>query len=89
MEAVCKLNVRFPESSRSECTYWDQAECPLLAESGRWLTVNMHRIACLGETLNMLNLPHQTWLGSSPVDQLVQGGDPKSLIGGEVARTRL
>ncbi len=29
------------ESRRSECTYWDRAECPLMAESSRWLTVNM------------------------------------------------
>ncbi len=26
-------NVRFPESRRSECTYWDRAECLLMAES--------------------------------------------------------
>ncbi len=38
-------NVRFPESRRSECTYWDRAECPLLAESSRPLTVNMHGAA--------------------------------------------
>ncbi len=31
-------NVRFPESSRSECTYWDGAGCPLLAGSRRPLT---------------------------------------------------
>ena len=41
-------NVRFPESRRSECTYWDRAECPLMAESRRSLTVNMQADAYLG-----------------------------------------
>ncbi len=42
-------NVRFPESRRSECPYWDRAEWLLMAESRRSLTVNMHVLAFLGE----------------------------------------
>ncbi len=49
---VIALNVRFPESRHSECTYWGRAECPLMAESSHSLTVNMQGAAYLGETAN-------------------------------------
>ncbi len=42
-----ELNVRFPESRRSEYTYRDRAECPLMAESRHSLTVNSHAVAYL------------------------------------------
>ncbi len=32
------LNVRFPESRRSECMYWDRAGRLLMADSSRRLT---------------------------------------------------
>jgi len=33
------------QSGRSEMRYSEVGECPLLAESGRWLTVNMQGVA--------------------------------------------
>ena len=39
------------ESRRSECACWDRAECPLMAESSRPLTVNMQGGAYVEEEI--------------------------------------
>ncbi len=45
------LNVCFPESGRSELPRWERVLCLLMAESSRWLTVNMHAAAYLGRRI--------------------------------------
>ena len=86
------LNVRFPESRRSECVCWNRAERLLLAESSHWLTVNMRTAAFLGEeSMRFKNLFFDLWyrfgkppwiIGQAQPDLIAaaEKGDRKSVV---------